>query len=289
MVQVACPECGSQKEENAQCNVCQLIKAAVAAASSNKGPSIPKFDLPQFSADQLGGIRAWFQQVEIRLDFMNMDTEDKKYNLLVAGLPVEIMNRVYDVIREKPTIEPYSTLKKKIIKEFEPTEDQQIQKLLEGMKIGNKKPTVFLREIKSLAKNRVEESVLRQMFLNQLPPVTSSVLRLSKTLTLDELAEAADEGWAREIKEVNEVKKESDSPEKPDDVVTKMIEALEKWHFSNRRSQSRGSNFQQRRRSQSRRRQNQLNLCWAHKKFGNDARTCRPWCKEYKGNAKDSS
>lgn len=285
MAQVDCDSCGQKKEENAACKICQLVTAAIAAATANRGPSSSKFDLPPFTTDQLGGIRTWFCQVEIRLSLVKANTEDEKYNFLVAGLPTEISNRVFDMIQSKPSENPYTTIRDKIIKEFEPTEDQQIQKLLEGMKIGTKKPSAFLREMKTLAKDRVQDAVLRQMLLNQLPPVTSSVLALSKTLTLDELAQAADEGMARETKEVSEISS-LNSTEKPDDVISKMIEALEKWSW-NRRSRSRNRNFQQRDRSKSR----QNDLCWAHKKFGDNARTCRKWCKKYsqKGNAKSSS
>lgn len=288
MAMIDCPRCGQKKDENTECKICALITSAVAAARS---PPTLKFDLPQFSTDQLGGIQTWIKQVEIRLNLMKLQTEDQKYDFIAAGLPTKIINRVYDLIRTKPDKDPYTTLKNKIIKEFEPSEDQQIQQLLEGMKIGDKKPSAFLREMRSLGKDRVQDSVLRQMLINQLPPITAGVLNLSKTLTLDQLADAADEGWSREKRgEVNEVSKTIEPPPANEDMVSYMIEALERLGFSNNRGRSRNRTPNPRNRSQSQRRTNNDGLCWAHRKFGEEARTCRHWCRKYKkqGNIKNS-
>ena len=122
------------------------------------------------------GIKTWIRQVQVRMQLAKMNEEKDKYNYLIAALPPKITGRVYDLAIKEPVENPFTTLIKRIEEEFEPTDSEQIKKLLKGMNRGNTKPTVFLREMKTQAKDRVDNSVLKEMLLAQLPPVTAGQL-----------------------------------------------------------------------------------------------------------------
>ena len=64
------------------------------------------------------------------------------------------------------------------------------------MTIGDKKPTLFLREMQEVANNLVADQVLRELFLNQLPKSLREVLTVIDTASLESLAKAADRGWS---------------------------------------------------------------------------------------------
>ena len=167
-----------------------------------------------------------------------MVDEKEKYKYLVAALPSEITRKVYNIIIEEPADKPFTAIMKRT-EELEPTDSEQIKKLLKGMHRGNSKPSSFLREMRSLAKGRVDEFIVRKLWLSQLPPITGGILEMSKG-SLDELAEAADKGCVREEKEKAAVTtvdgKEAAVSGSEDHVTTKMIEALEKWAQKETRS-----------------------------------------------------
>ena len=110
--------------------------------------------------------------------------------------------------------------------------------------------------------------------------------------SLDELAEAVDKDCVREEEEIAAVTagdgKKAADPGSEDTVTTKMIEALEKWSrketwprrvFRNstptRHRSHNGSNTKP-------------DLCWAHRKFGDEAQKCQSWCKEWKKRAENA-
>lgn len=60
------------------------------------------------------------------------------------------------------------------------------------MVIGDKKSSIFLREMKELVKGQVTDVVLRELFLKQLPEGLRKILVVIEFASLDSLAAAAD-------------------------------------------------------------------------------------------------
>ena len=59
------------------------------------------------------------------------------------------------------------------------------------MEIGNKKPSVLLREMRNLANGNVTDDFLRTMWLQRLPTQTQAILATSSE-SLENLAKMAD-------------------------------------------------------------------------------------------------
>lgn len=165
-----------------------------------------------------------------------LTSEVDKYEYLIASLPSEILGKVYDLFDVQPPIDPYTTLVRRIEIEFQPTETEQIQKLLRGLERGDKKPSSFLPEMHDLAKDRVTDTVLKELFLAQLPEVFASILSVSAMTNLDAMAAGADSYWAREKSEKTTIasatvfhetlQPASSTDAKMDALMGKMVEVL---------------------------------------------------------------
>ena len=129
----------------------------------------------------------------------------------------------------------------RIEEEFEPTDSEQIEKLLKGMNRRNTKPTIFLRERKTLAKDRVDNSVLKEVLLAQLSPVTAGILEM-KEGDINEIAKLAEKGCAQEGKQIAEVTTQEKNPNQmeTEDLVGKIIEALHRWNLKDKQYKRRG-------------------------------------------------
>ncbi|XP_065208504.1 uncharacterized protein LOC135837221 [Planococcus citri] len=149
--------------------------------------------IPDYKVNTPGGITTWVKQVETQFKLAKVISEEDKFDHLVASLPHKITSHVFDIINNPPSVSPYTTLKDKIIKEFEPSDAECVKKLLKGISGGDCKPSEYFREMKSLAKDKVTDDVLREMFLDQLLKSAVDILTVLSTTSLDELAKAADE------------------------------------------------------------------------------------------------
>lgn len=274
----------------------------------NNSTPVFKFEVPTYIPGQQGGIRTWLRQVEIRLKLAKILTEEQRYEYLVASLPGEIVSRVYDLIIKQPSQNPYTTLVKRIQEEFQPTETEEIQKLLKGLTRGDKKPSLFLRDMRDLAKDRVGEAVLKELFLAQLPETLRKILVVIESASLETLAAAADRGWESSgLTEIASLAQnqpctngtqpsntQHDSGGQMTEVMSRMVEVLDRfsrressrspnWRRSRSQTPKGRSNSPRRPRSNSRGRNPKWKLCRYHFKFGDEARKCESWCERWNG------
>lgn len=272
-------------------------KTVVMVLPNASTSSVFRFEIPVFVQGQQGGIQTWLRQVDVRMKLAKITTEQEKYEYLIASLPSEIINCVYDLINQQPAVDPYTTLVRRIESEFQPTEREQVKKLLQGMVMGDKKPSLFLREMRNLAKNQVTDVVLKELFLNQLPENLRNILIVIESASLDSLAEAADRGWdpSRQpvVASAEAAPSHTGTEQRMNELMGKMVEVLDR--ISRRddqgrskrrdRSQTPGGKkgFVEKQRSTSRKRNPKWKLCRYHYKFGDDARKCEDWCERWLG------
>lgn len=301
-----CVACATAAAIEAAQKVAQSTANATSAVGA-QSTSVFKFEVPPYHAGQCGGIQTWLRQVEIRMKLAKITSELEKYEYLVASLPVDIISRVHDLIDNQPTLNPYSVLVERIRTEFQPSDAEQIQRLLGGMKRGDKKPSHFLREMRDLARDRLSDIVLKELFLAQLPESITEILSVVEPKDLDSAAAGADRVWERERRDgvaatgiqQGSVKAPSETDTKIDALMGKMVEVLD--HLSkrnNRESDPRSSrnratadqanSHRARNRSRSARRNPNWKLCQAHFKYGDKARTCKNWCERWGGNLASS-
>lgn len=238
-------------------------------------------------------ISVWFVQVEANFAVAQVTNDTTKYNYLLSAIDTDTLSAVSDLILTPPPNDKYNALKQRLIQEFSDSQSQQIRKLLSELVLGDKKPSVLLRQMKELAQSSVTEEFLKAIWLERLPTHTQAILSVSSS-GLQELATLADK--INEIKSesaVYAVSKPTESPRNDQNAIvnlqtqieqlTLQVSELSKNVF--RRSMSRGrSHYRERRYSKNRdsqkpsRKQNESDLCYYHQKFGSDARKCREPC-----------
>lgn len=134
----------------------------------------------------------WFSQVEAQFATRQppVVADLTKYNYVVAALDNVTAGEVEALILAPPAENRYLALKTALIKAFGKTQAQKDNELLSLSGLGDRKPSGLLRHIRSL--NADPETLLRALFLAQLPIEVRQVLAGSATTDLDEIAADAD-------------------------------------------------------------------------------------------------
>ncbi|XP_017467529.1 PREDICTED: uncharacterized protein LOC108359952, partial [Rhagoletis zephyria] len=135
--------------------------------------------------------RLWFAQVEAQFARAGITTDDTKYYTVVAEIDSAILMHASDIIASPPTTGKYEALKERLLAEFGESTEKRLKRLFESCELNDKKPTTLLREMKDLAHNRLDKSILKSIRLRRLPLQVQQILT-----TLDEdvevLAKRAD-------------------------------------------------------------------------------------------------
>lgn len=134
----------------------------------------------------------WFSQVEAQFATRQppIVADLTKYYYVVAALDNVTAGEVESLILSPPDEGKYLALKTALIKAFGKTQLQKDNELLSLSGLGDRKPSALLRYIRSL--NADPETLLRALFLAQLPVEVRQVLAASTKTDLDELAATAD-------------------------------------------------------------------------------------------------
>ena len=175
------------------------LKAADMEAIALALRAVPKDDPPivhavslKLPAFWLSRPAVWFVPVEAQFATRQPPiTEDlTKYNYVVVALDNVAAGEVEALILTPPATVKYSALKAALIKAFGKTQTQKDNELLSLSGLGDRKPSALLRYIRSL--NADPETLLRALFLAQLPTEVRQILAASGKTDLDELATDAD-------------------------------------------------------------------------------------------------
>lgn len=92
---------------------------------------------------------------------------------------------------KSPEFDKYESLKRVLILCLTNLEEKQLRTLFSGLELGNKKRSQFLREMRSLAGDRVFEDLLRILWLQRLLSRTRKPFLIIDNMSLTKLAECA--------------------------------------------------------------------------------------------------
>ena len=135
----------------------------------------------------------WFAQVEAQFTTRGITVEKTKFDYIIASLSPETATEVRDIILAPPADLPYTTLKKELIKRTAGSNQCKLQKLLNEVELGDRKPSQLLRRMRQLWSDRPDDAFLRELFLQRLPNNVRVVLApLGIDVSLDKLADTAD-------------------------------------------------------------------------------------------------
>lgn len=264
--------------------------AADAAAQAPLSPTVSTvaLKLPCFwPADPA----LWFAQVEAQFATRRITSQQTKFHHVIAALNPTEAAEVRDIILSPPADQPFDRLKLELVRRTTLSEQKRLQQLLTAEDLGDRKPSQLLRGMRQLLGEKastVDDSLLRQLFLQRLPANVCMVLAGAGDMTLDDLAALADrvmevaspsisaiDSSVQAFPAANEVKNLVSFTEfraLRDEVqrIAQALATLEKPRPRRPRSFSRPRG--------SSRAPESTGVCWYHHRFGDNATKCVPPC-----------
>ncbi|XP_020298614.1 uncharacterized protein LOC109862862 [Pseudomyrmex gracilis] len=228
----------------------------------------------------------WFAQVESQFALCGVKEDEAKYAYVLSKLEPKQAREVKDVITQPPTGSKYPTVKKALIQRLTDSQENRIRQLLEQEELGDRRPSQFLRHLKTLAGTTVSDKLLRTLWLGRLPPQVQAILATRAEDDIDSVAEQADR-----IHEINSralvvattpqvaaAQASTSTPSEQIEALTKQVAELTK-QMAKWMKQSR-SRPRSRSRSKPRRGaiKEEEDICYYHRRFGAEARRCAQPC-----------
>lgn len=137
----------------------------------------------------------WFVLVEAEFAKRHITSQQTKYHHVLTSLSSSVMAEVRDIVISPPLSDPYDYLKQQLIKRLSESQQHRLRQLLTTEELGDRTPTQFLRRMYQLLgdeSSALDESILRELFLQRLPQTVRMILSASATVPLQELSELAD-------------------------------------------------------------------------------------------------
>jgi len=231
----------------------------------------------------------WFAQLEGQFALGGITQDATKYLYVIAHIETKYAREVRDIITQPPEAGKYEAIKKALIQRLTITQEQRTRQLLEHEELGDRKPSQFLRHLRTLAGTNVPEQLLRTLWLGRLPSQMQVILATRPDDRLDEVAEQADRIAEVTSRSVVAATNSSTKTQSLEEQIKKLTQQIEK--LKHNRSRSRYINWTARNRSKSRSQnraiKNSEEIYFYHRRFGEKANKCQP-CK-YKKENEDGS
>ena len=271
----------------------QPSSASASAAPASDAPSLATVRLklpPYWPSDP----QLWFVQAEAQFANNNITSPKGRYNVVVASLAPEFAAEIRDLLISPPEHDPYNKLKSTLIQRTQKSEQARLRELLSTADVGDRQPSRVLRRMHQLlAGKTLDASLLREMFIQRLPPTVRMILSgTPATLSIEDLAALADKvvesteasGCVNAVTETSTPSAVAASTENTD--ISRLRKDLERLASavnaltSDGSSRARGRIHDRapRSRGQSRSRLPSStrtdNRCWYHRTFSDKARKC---------------
>ncbi|XP_049964284.1 uncharacterized protein LOC126484732 [Schistocerca serialis cubense] len=134
----------------------------------------------------------WFAQVEANFSYAGITVDATKFALVVSQLDHQYAAEVQDIIINPPGTNSYDRLKEELIRRVSASQEERIRQLLTQEDIGDKKPSQYLRHLRSKADaGTVPDSLLRTIWSSRLPPPVKAVVVSQTDASLDAVADLA--------------------------------------------------------------------------------------------------
>lgn len=292
-----------------QCNQLQEQLTANSVSNNNSNKNTPKEQqenveffkvstkVPPFYTDKPD---LWFHQVEAQFRNNKITCDQTKYDVVVSSLDPKYLDVVAHIIRDPPALNKYDVFKSTLVTEYQHSDEKRLMQLLQGIDLGDRKPSALLRQMREISKGIVTDKILETLWSHKLPETVRAII-VSINITLDEKAQTADKILdtanfeTAATSQISADTRINNNTTQTSDLaaqiaaLTKQVEDMSK-HFNNRsRSHSNSRHhWQPRSRSRSRNTKNKNNTnnsnkkyeqCWFHFKFNENAQKCTDWCK----------
>ena len=117
----------------------------------------------------------WFAQVEAQFETSSVTRQKTKFKYVVAQINQQQAAEVEDIIIGPHEQDQYDRLKAELIRRLSTSLEQRVRLLLSHEELRDRKPSKFLRHLKSLAPD-LPADFLRIIWANRLPPHVQTIL-----------------------------------------------------------------------------------------------------------------
>ena len=221
-----------------------------------RAPSL-KFPVREFYSEDP---ELWFWQLEATFQVNRVTTEKDKYAVVVFNLPFKVGQRSPRTIASKQ--EPYTTLKKVVVKETDLSNYQRSKKLHALPTLVDQCPSKLLASIRNLQPAQdCGCYCARYHLLSRMPPITRAQLVNQKDLSVDELFALADTIMLSQPY-LHNLMAEVEADRHNTDVLT-----------VRQRSSALPPSKEKKKKARVK-----PEICWFHGRYGKDAKSCRQPC-----------
>ena len=134
----------------------------------------------------------WLKLVDAHFKLKKIESPPEKIYSILMSLTYELQ-RELDGALTYTDEEQYKSFKQEVLAATALPAQKRIDKLIASEELGDQKPSVFLRHLKTLAGSQSEnEEFIKTLFLKRLPPSISQILASMPQSSVDELAKSAD-------------------------------------------------------------------------------------------------
>jgi hypothetical protein len=232
----------------------------------------------------------WFAQLEGQFALSNITQDTTKYYYVISHLDNKYAAEVEDVITNPPPTGRYDRIKDELIRRLSLSEEQRVRQLLMHEEMGDRRPTQFLRHLRTLAGPSVPPDFLRTLWTNHLLPNIQAIIATQAQVALDDVAQLADK-----IAEVTPPPCVAHVATSGADIqsLTARIDELARQVAALSAGPSRPrspslTRRRSRRPSRSAGRSPAPDICWYHRRFKERAKKCTAPCTWQLGNADGS-
>lgn len=134
----------------------------------------------------------WFVQLEGQFALANITADATKFYHVISNLDFKYVCEVKDVITNPPENHKYEKIKSELISRLSASQEQRVRQLLTLEELGERKPSQFLRHLRSLAGAGVPDDFIRSLWTSRLPSHIQAIIATQVNLPLDTVAQIVD-------------------------------------------------------------------------------------------------
>lgn len=234
----------------------------------------------------------WFAQLDGQFALTKITSDATKFYHAISVLDYKYASEVEDIITKPPVTEKYETLKTELIARLSSSKAERLKQLTMKEELGDRKPSQFLRHIRSLAGADYPDEFIRHLWTSRLPTLLQKIVAFQDNLPLETVAQMADK--VHEVTPSVSVYQVATAPSAgipastieqlhcKIDALTQRLDVLFTSRGRQNKPRSRSSS-KSRNQSRSRSRASKPSgdgqwLCWYHYKYADKADKCIPPC-----------
>ncbi|XP_033360780.1 uncharacterized protein LOC117239387, partial [Bombus vosnesenskii] len=145
--------------------------------------------VPPFWSDD---VDLWSKMLEVQFETAPITSDQEKYQVVIANLDKSHARLIRDVFDAAPATERYEYVKKELIKRLGESYAKRLRQGIENEQMGDRKPSQFYRDLKSLATNSLADDVIFTVWEGRLPQRIRSILASVQNNDPDSRVQIAD-------------------------------------------------------------------------------------------------